>query len=81
MIFDPFGGSFSDNKNYEEEYDNTRCFCSNCNLEYPKGTKFCAECGENLTPIKGLTLSAKKKTNILLNHQKEQQEGNRAYAV
>ncbi len=60
MIFDPFGGSFSDNKNYEEEYDNTRCFCSNCNLEYPKGTKFCAECGENLTPIKGLTLSAKK---------------------
>lgn len=58
LVFDPFDKNNLKSKNASATYDGTKCYCENCHAEYPLGTKFCPECGENLTPIKGNTESA-----------------------
>ena len=52
MVYDPFSDA-----SQEVEIQNTdsKCRCPNCKIDYPEGTKFCGECGENLTPVKGTT--------------------------
>lgn len=52
MIYDPLA---EEPPILEIPENEERCFCNNCKIEYPKGTKFCKECGKNLTPIKGKT--------------------------
>lgn len=55
MVFDLFGNDDSQEQEIEEETNSKNCYCNNCNQYFPKGTKFCSECGSNLTPIRGNT--------------------------
>ncbi len=54
MVYDPLA-YLEREEGFFNPVSNDKCRCSNCNLEYPEGTKFCKECGANLTPIKGYT--------------------------
>lgn len=58
MVFNPF----DDVPKYDSQEDekSNKCICPKCNIEYVLGTKYCAECGENLTPIRGNTETADK---------------------
>lgn len=79
MIFDLFDDNKDDDL-IEPETKQNYCFCSNCNLYFSIGTKFCAECGENLTPIRGNTATAdnppEKDSNFKKNKQVNQVSSN-----
>lgn len=59
--FNPFENELPVKDVDNNDYDTKKCICPKCNIEYVVGTKFCSECGENLTPLRGNTETADKK--------------------
>lgn len=72
MAYDLFGDVENDEVN-EPEVKQNNCYCSNCNLYFPIGTKFCAECGANLTPVRGNTATADNPPDKESNSNKNKQ--------
>lgn len=72
MVLDLFD-DYKDDDLIEPEIKQNYCYCSNCNLYFPIGTKFCAECGENLTPVRGNTATADNPPDKESNSNKNKQ--------